>query len=559
MAKSNFKTVGEYLSLGKKFIIPNYQRGYKWGVPEKDKCAVGVLMGSLLDAFSIKKPQYFLQGVTVSETDRGIVLIDGQQRTTTLFLLLCYLQCTTLRKLTIEYQIREKSETFLRGLVGKSQEQLVEADNPEEDYQDIYYFKKALRTIKDELDDKDDQTAGFLSRFNQYVLHQVHLLYIVIPESKAIRTFTMMNGHKANMKDGELIKAELLRLISLPPEAENATIPATVDDALAAISGTFAMEWDINALRSKYAREWDKWQYWWNRKEIRIFFTSNEDSVVRLERIYFLSKIQDQEFTFDNFKNAFLQKKDKAKKTFAGLRNLQKAFEDWYNDPITYNSLGLVLQSSSDKEKSILSFLKFASQNSRSKQDFQEYAKWLLLNVDISEESDLAKRKKEAAEVVHNLLSGPDVYNVATGDAYKQLLRLNVLKLGNRKFDFSAYTNKSLEHIWSQSKGSLPEHYSGTILDKTLSMHCIGNLVLLEGYINSALSNKPFKEKKEILFEKIKRGSLLMHTLQVFSKTFGKADDKNAMLDLTHDWGPSDIANNKTQFLTEFKNYYGLN
>ena len=85
---TNFKTLKEYLypdNGKKKFIIPNYQRGQKWSVRNgKEETSVEYLLSSLLDAFhNNPTQQYFLQGVTVVEEGDNIILIDGQQRTTT--------------------------------------------------------------------------------------------------------------------------------------------------------------------------------------------------------------------------------------------------------------------------------------------------------------------------------------------------------------------------------------------------------------------------------------------------------------------------------------------
>ena len=69
----------------------------------------------------------------------------------------------------------------------------------------------------------------------------------------------MMNGSKAEMHTEEIIKAEILRLVSLE---DNSLNNDDVD----------AVRWEQNLLRSKYAREWDKWQYWWNREEVSCFY-----------------------------------------------------------------------------------------------------------------------------------------------------------------------------------------------------------------------------------------------------------------------------------------------
>ncbi len=77
-------TLREYLEKGKTFVIPNYQRGYVWGKNKSGntKNAVEYMLDeSLIPGFN-NKSQIFIQGITVTEKAKEIVLIDGQQRTT---------------------------------------------------------------------------------------------------------------------------------------------------------------------------------------------------------------------------------------------------------------------------------------------------------------------------------------------------------------------------------------------------------------------------------------------------------------------------------------------
>ena len=201
------------------------------------------MMESLLNGFK-NKAEIFIQGVTVSETDNKIELIDGQQRTTFFYLLLKYLDCK--EKFTISYQIRKKSDEFLSEL---NLQECDDSENKDEEYQDIFFFKKTLRIINKYLSETDKDL------FLNYVLDSVKFLYINIPKDKAEKVFSMMNGNKAQMQEEELIKAELLRLSSLNDSSDNQ------DD-----KEKYAIEWDNNMLRNRYAREWDKWLQWWNRK-----------------------------------------------------------------------------------------------------------------------------------------------------------------------------------------------------------------------------------------------------------------------------------------------------
>ena len=81
-------TLKQYLEKGKMFVIPEYQRGYVWG---KDRIGDKNSVEYLIDDFILKyknNAEIFLQGVTVTEKSSEIILIDGQQRTTCLYLLL---------------------------------------------------------------------------------------------------------------------------------------------------------------------------------------------------------------------------------------------------------------------------------------------------------------------------------------------------------------------------------------------------------------------------------------------------------------------------------------
>lgn len=63
----------------------------------------------------------------------------------------------------------------------------------------------------------------------------------------------------------------------------------SVEDTYAVLQEIISIEWETNALRSKYAREWDKWLYWWNRKDVKDFFNVNKPMGLLLE-YYFKKK-----------------------------------------------------------------------------------------------------------------------------------------------------------------------------------------------------------------------------------------------------------------------------
>ena len=163
-------TLKEYLEKGKTFVIPNYQRGYVWGKKSKGKDLDAVsymLEKSLIPGFKNNTP-IFIQGITVTENDEEIILIDGQQRTTFFYLLLKYLGYTG--KVKMKYAIRKKSNEFLSAL---NINETDFSENTLEEFQDLYFFKKTLRTI--------DEKFGQIKKeeFCNYILKYVRFLLIL--------------------------------------------------------------------------------------------------------------------------------------------------------------------------------------------------------------------------------------------------------------------------------------------------------------------------------------------------------------------------------------------
>lgn len=564
-----FKTLKEYLypdNGPKKFVIPNYQRGYKWSVRlTKEQTSVEFLVEGLKSAYMNRNAQqFFLQGVTVVEDGDQVILIDGQQRTTTLYLLLYCLGRENIsgnRNIELNYNIRKNSQNFLNNL--KKEEFDYQSEDPQNQNQDIYYFKEAIKQIQallpDDLDRKD---------FVNFLLSNISMLYIVVDQNKAVRTFTMMNGQKAQMHEEELVKAEMLHIVSLSDQLTDLPTIKTLEDTFSILKEITATEWETTALRSKYAREWDKWLYWWNKKEVKDYFNTQKPMGLLLE-YYFKKQKNTEGFSFQNFKKLLPDnKKKQAKDVFKGLRDLQKDFEDIYNDPIAYNYLKCAtIGSGSDAEDKYNIILYFID-NKRNRESMMEYAKWRLIgstHIEITEEytrnptskeepiNNAVKRTERAKWMIDNL-SKAKVYRVYDDLLYKQLLRLNVeeynkLNGGNGlKFDFSIWDNKSLEHIYPKSKfyhkdiaedGSIcyirgdgteiSKDKAVELLDSNkvfsdpdrYSEHCIGNLVLLYGRNNSEFGNLSFEEKKAKFFnnERSFDSRNLLHTIASFAKS----------------------------------------
>jgi len=540
-----------------RFVIPDYQRGYIWGQYNHNHYSqdvldsVSFLVNSILKGFETKR-DVFLQGITVHTvpSTNDIVLVDGQQRTTFFYLLLKYLGYEGY--ISIKYDIREESNIFLKQLDIKSC-----TYNEDDLFQDIFFFKKTINTFKTLLDDKKEEHKDILD----YILEHVKFLFIEIPAEKAKIIFSMMNGNKAIMLQEELIKSELLRCSSINTE--------------------YIKEAENLAIRSRLAHEWDKWLYWWNNEAVKFYFKRNE------QLGWLLPLIEDTEdVSFEHFKNQCLKSGNvqEAKNIFKKIRLLQKSIEDAYSNPVTYNLMGAILCIRNKSERFV--FLKWYFKlvrelnHDQALDELYRYFNWAFINLTHKEIIEYNKEKyNEKRMAFLDALNKDDLYKSEYETGARWLLRCNILEdcsqnnhLG-RKFDFSIWEERSLEHIYPKSKvghinNNTPLDYDDNPLSAedqqniTLwreeivyhkglpdevyaTEHSIGNLVLLYKNDNSKFNAADFEQKKSLYFT-IKsdsgfRSRHLLHTVSVFANS---------------SWEGKDIAKHKKQEIEHFLNEY---
>lgn len=189
------RTVG---SIHGKFFIPAYQRGYRWGEQE-----VRLLLNDITEAGG---GDYYLQPVVVKdlEGDRW-ELVDGQQRLTTLYLILRairrYLPLTEL-KYSLSYETRLGSEAFL--------------DNPTEDGSldniDYFHIYAASQCIDAWFANSPNPTTAAMKLY-QALTESVRVIWYEAPNTDEFNSrtlFTRLNIGQIPLNDAELVKAFLL-------------------------------------------------------------------------------------------------------------------------------------------------------------------------------------------------------------------------------------------------------------------------------------------------------------------------------------------------------------
>lgn len=574
---SNKINLGEYIR-NRTIEIPCYQRGYIWGKKhDGSRDSVTYMLDTLKKGFDNNKKDIFVQGITIGNSLDSPVynVIDGQQRSTFFYLLLKTLGDSAFN---IKYESTrgaelEVSESPQKWLDEFSADTNCD-ENQKEPTQDVFFFKKTVRLIKSHelFNDKHHDVI-------EYLYDHIFFLIIPIQEKLAVSTFTMMNGNKANMADYELIKADLLRRASL---------------GTGGYTNKMASEWDNISLRSRYAHEWDRWLHWWNQKEVQQMYNCSNPMGWLLKTVFDVKNESDNLFrAYENYLDSTKNVAKAAKNLFGQLRECQHRFEIAYTDAVQYNQFGIIMRFI-DRPEDKIKFIKnqFASSTVPDVEvkDLHTLYNLLLLGFTYTMISKNDLDQDCVGKYLKAITDG-NLYHTGSELAYRYLLVRNVERDSelDRKFDFSIWSNRSLEHVYPKSKvlhvenneilggdGKLHPEFEGLKITKkgefiqtssieksyqmdtfisrasienawntyqaefgqyenvqvdSISEHSLGNLLLLYKNNNSSFGNKMPEDKRKSYFELNKDDMFasrhLLHT--VFS--FGRFEkfDQNAI------------------------------
>ena len=203
--------------MGRTFFVPSYQRGYRWGRQEVE-ALLNDLWEFYLQANGEKNVFYCLQPIVLYKDEQAREnLLDGQQRLTTIYLLLSYLDSRRREEgydkplFTLEYATREDSADFLAKKLFASEEAEV-ASNV-----DYHYMRAAYGYIKDWFT-QAPKHPGAAAKLIPLLLDKdgmgpnVRVIeYQVEDDSDPIDVFLRLNQGEIPLTDAELTKALFLQ------------------------------------------------------------------------------------------------------------------------------------------------------------------------------------------------------------------------------------------------------------------------------------------------------------------------------------------------------------
>lgn len=457
------------------FVIPSYQRGYRW----EDTQVIELLrdLREFINENSEDKEvqEYILQPIVVQAVENKnneFVLIDGQQRLTTLYLILNYLnhkeEDGKIPSFKMKFDQRKEQENFINNKTFADENDQIYLKNI-----DNFYIKKAYDCIKDwfrqlKEDDEDTDTnldayetmskfRTALSTLKKKISDYRPAVSVIWYELNfdAIEAFDRLNYRRINLTGTELVKAFLLA--------------ARDGDEKSAINRAHAWDRMEKSLQDPY--------FW------SMLGTENPE-LGHIDLILDIVADQIKENLINNkdFKDKISRERDPLKFNYYVINqfyreNRGKKWEEiskeiwnlietqfnqirnWYDNPEWYNLIGLWSRIADRNKKSIIKEIV------KIEKDYKEKGKEIFKQQLQKKVGQIIKKKvtkyleENEKGFIHPIEAKNFSYNNsnAHNDIRAFLLAFNVYTLKNEtaeKFPFylyDLYQETSLEHIHPQN------------------------------------------------------------------------------------------------------------
>jgi hypothetical protein len=548
------RPLAEFLTPGfPPFRVEAYQRGYKWQITEVETLLRDIASFSPTP----HEAHYCLQPIVVCRHGDPVEcweLIDGQQRLTTIYLILCCLRAELdCAPYALQYCTRMGTQSFMEGAIGRGRQPfprwndfLAQQPDPETlNNADIYHFHEAWNTIVDFVAKLPDRTA-FLAR-----LRDCRVIWYEpsAGQAGAREAFQRLNSGKIALTDAELVKALFLR---------------------SHVEAEVAAPWQM-----EMAREWDAMEAALHDPVFWHLLTGRPRNPLPATRIALVLDLASQRspeqeephFCYLAFAKRFAESMHEleTERELAWLE-IKACFAilcEWLEDAHLYHLVGFIIartlrplaellrESRHRTKTSFRAWLTVVIQHrfanvSLSELSFEArhqhprlHDALLLFNVlPLMKENaathfrfDLFYQETWSLEHIH-AQNARDLTEAEWGDWYMENHAL--LQPGELPLDAQADAAIALQKLdswWampavpgkSEALAAVDEalgeffgrHFS------TFELHGLGNLALLSREDNSSLGNKPFSAKRAAILEKDQEGRFIpVETRNVFLKSY---------------------------------------
>lgn len=423
----------------KNFLINKYQRGYRWGKREiyallHDVSAFDIAT----DGFYCLQPLVMLQ-----KNENDFELLDGQQRTTTIYLILKYLLKENFYH--IRYETRNSNEDgsneFLTRLhtldfsavldcEGKDIENHIWTiwktsfceENDIEDTVDHFYFFKAYCLVQLWFIEYGNEDA-----IKHNLLENTKVIWYTenVDAKNVAATFINFNNGKIQLDQAELVKGLFVLDINK-------------------INDSTRKSYELN----QFADEWNAIEQHLNNPEFWNFIQKNRTNKELANKITILLEIEkgkgnkeeDLYYTFRAYEKAFTGDEKPEWRSLATLYNL---LDEWYHDRETYHLMGAVVHLTSKTIHTVLQNYRTSSK----KNELKDYLKKILREEFFEAKTQKFKNKYDINEVKYGK---PGVFPILF------LYNIAVAQINDKKylFPFDLFNSTrawNIEHIYAKN------------------------------------------------------------------------------------------------------------
>ena len=554
------------------YNIPEYQRGYEWGennvrlLLEDLKKFLDKIYISDTDKFLDDKLFYCLQHITIINKDNGEYynVVDGQQRLTTIAIILSYFGKADLLKGKLKYSSREDTGEFLNNEIF-TRKYWEQNDKEDVKHKDEFYIRAAANMVQT-WDKEQTWNSNQRKRYIEILLNRTKLIVNVVSGNEEM-IFANINGAKA-----ELDGADLLRAVQITHSSKEKYEITHSDNSN-----------EVNEYRVKMGMLLDEINNWCGQKDVRIFLSRflKDDSFDKsgfnekpypinylYRMMYEMHPDNNMPFEFRFFEYGLDIKGngggDDNWEMYIELKRIYGFVRDWYENDEIYHYLSYLFSNFKSKVNFVAIYKTW--ENSKGKLSFiteleKDISKYILEGYS----SDGENNEEPAKEKLKN-----DLANLSCSwyhdkeSLVKILILLDVIYSCKSKYrlpiNYFVSKDEDIEHIGCQTpneedlnnkakwleyikklndykfdidKGKLDEwekllkekevidNVTSNIIDELNSygLNSIGNLVLLHSSQNRSYRNASFNTKKSIIIEDYynDKYSIRPYTLKAFS------------------------------------------
>jgi uncharacterized protein with ParB-like and HNH nuclease domain len=514
------------------FFIPSYQRGYKWTANE-----VTDLLNDIHDfkprliGNTDEKTWYCLQPIVVKKLGDKYEVIDGQQRLTTIYLILNYLNQDYVperrdRLFELDYQTRTDTKSFLDSLG---------INTPEHENIDFFYISAAYSAIDSWFStrhmnfDKGDFRSKF--KFNSKII------WYESKEQNSISIFTRINIGKIPLTNAELIKALFLNTSNFDADKKE----------------------KLKLKQLEISTEWDQIEHALQNDRMWFFLTGSKTLTNRIQLIFdLMNEEEDQNDNYSTFrffnKKFTVRSQEAIENHWAAIKDYFQRFNEWFNERDLYHKIGFLI---CIEATTIKDLYKVSSETTKTQ--FREFLdEQIRAHFQYVQLEELQYGDKSVAKVLL-------LYNILTMLASKK---------DNSQFPFDLYRSErwDIEHITSV-KDAIPDknrtdwlrdalvfvdresdqgkeiiekaktcksdddvqfkslfelivaHFNSEIADEDIND--LSNLTLLDSETNRSYKNAVFPFKRKTIIDRDREGVFIpICTKNVFLKYFSEYPPK---------------------------------